>query len=73
MYKLEVQDLHKSYGVHQVLKGVSLQAQAGDVISIIGSSGSGKSTFLRCINLLEQPNAGEIVLCLLYTSDAADE
>ncbi len=62
MYKLEVQDLHKSYGEHQVLKGVSLQAQAGDVISIIGSSGSGKSTFLRCINLLEQPNAGNIVL-----------
>ncbi|MDL5595216.1 ATP-binding cassette domain-containing protein [Bacillus subtilis] len=62
MYKLEIQDLHKSYGVHQVLKGVSLQAQAGDVISIIGSSGSGKSTFLRCINLLEQPNAGSIVL-----------
>ncbi|WP_347907237.1 ATP-binding cassette domain-containing protein [Pseudomonas grandcourensis] len=62
MYKLEVRDLHKSYGAHQVLKGVSLQAQAGDVISIIGSSGSGKSTFLRCINLLEQPNAGNIVL-----------
>ncbi|AFY19419.1 ABC transporter ATP-binding protein [Pseudomonas sp. UW4] len=62
MYKLEVQDLHKSYGAHQVLKGVSLQAQAGDVISMIGSSGSGKSTFLRCINLLEQPNAGNIVL-----------
>lgn len=62
MYKLEVQDLHKSYGAHQVLKGVSLQAQAGDVISLIGSSGSGKSTFLRCINLLEQPNAGTIRL-----------
>lgn len=62
MYKLEIQDLHKSYGAHQVLKGVSLQARAGDVISIIGSSGSGKSTFLRCINLLEQPNAGNIVL-----------
>lgn len=62
MYKLEVQDLHKSYGAHQVLKGVSLQARAGDVISLIGSSGSGKSTFLRCINLLEQPNAGTILL-----------
>ena len=53
MYKLEVQDLHKRYGSHEVLKGVSLKAAAGDVISIIGSSGSGKSTFLRCINLLE--------------------
>jgi arginine/ornithine transport system ATP-binding protein len=62
MYKLEIQNLHKSYGAHQVLKGVSLEAKAGDVISIIGSSGSGKSTFLRCINLLEQPNAGNIVL-----------
>jgi arginine/ornithine transport system ATP-binding protein len=62
MYKLEIQDLHKSYGTHEVLKGVSLEAKAGDVISIIGSSGSGKSTFLRCINLLEQPNAGNIVL-----------
>ncbi|KKO17049.1 MULTISPECIES: ATP-binding cassette domain-containing protein [Pseudomonas] len=62
MNKLEIQDLHKSYGNHQVLKGVSLQAKAGDVISIIGSSGSGKSTFLRCINLLEQPNAGQIMV-----------
>ncbi|MFT5780860.1 MAG: arginine/ornithine transport system ATP-binding protein [Pseudomonas sp.] len=62
MYKLEVQDLHKSYGSNEVLKGVSLAAKAGDVISIIGSSGSGKSTFLRCINLLEQPNAGKILL-----------
>jgi arginine/ornithine transport system ATP-binding protein len=62
MYKLEIQNLHKSYGSHHVLKGVSLEAKAGDVISLIGSSGSGKSTFLRCINLLEQPNAGNIVL-----------
>jgi len=45
-----------------VLKGVSLSANAGDVISIIGSSGSGKSTFLRCINFLERPNAGEIIV-----------
>ena len=62
MNTLEIRNLHKSYGSVEVLKGVSLQAKAGDVISIIGSSGSGKSTFLRCINLLEQPNAGEIVL-----------
>lgn len=51
--KLNVIDLHKRYGEHEVLKGVSLQAKAGDVISIIGSSGSGKSTFLRCINFLK--------------------
>ena len=62
MYKLEVQDLHKRYSTHEVLKGVSLAAKAGDVISIIGSSGSGKSTFLRCINMLEQPHGGKILL-----------
>jgi len=60
IYKLVVDDLHKQYGDHEVLKGVSLRAKPGDVISIIGSSGSGKSTFLRCINFLEQPNAGRI-------------
>ncbi|WP_101048158.1 ABC transporter ATP-binding protein [Macromonas nakdongensis] len=61
-YKLQVDDLHKRYGQHEVLKGVSLRARAGDVISIIGSSGSGKSTFLRCINLLEKPHQGRIVV-----------
>ncbi|MBK7686727.1 MAG: ATP-binding cassette domain-containing protein [Rhodocyclaceae bacterium] len=60
MTQLEVQDLHKCYGANEVLKGVSLRAEAGDVISLIGSSGSGKSTFLRCINFLEHPNAGRI-------------
>jgi arginine/ornithine transport system ATP-binding protein len=60
--KLQVEDIHKSYGTHEVLKGVSLLAHAGDVISIIGSSGSGKSTFLRCINLLEKPHQGRIVV-----------
>ena len=60
--KLTVEDLHKHYGDHQVLKGVSLQARKGDVISLIGASGSGKSTMLRCINFLEQPDAGAITL-----------
>ncbi len=60
--KLEVHDIHKRYGAHEVLKGVSLTAHAGDVISIIGSSGSGKSTLLRCINLLERPQQGRIVV-----------
>ncbi len=55
-----VEDLHKSYGDLEVLKGVSLDAHDGDVISIIGASGSGKSTFLRCINLLELPSSGLI-------------
>jgi histidine transport system ATP-binding protein len=62
MYKLIVEDVHKNYGSHEVLKGVSLKARAGDVISLIGSSGSGKSTFLRCINHLEQPSAGRIIV-----------
>ncbi len=53
-------ELHKRYSNHEVLKGVSLQADAGDVISIIGSSGSGKNTFLRCINFLEKTSADTI-------------
>ena len=60
--KLQVENIFKRYGSQEVLKGVSLTARAGDVISIIGSSGSGKSTFLRCINLLEKPNQGRIVV-----------
>jgi arginine/ornithine transport system ATP-binding protein len=60
--KLQAIDIHKKFGDNEVLKGVSLEARAGDVISIIGSSGSGKSTFLRCINLLEKPNQGRIIV-----------
>jgi ABC-type histidine transport system ATPase subunit len=55
-------DIHKSFGNLEVLKGVSMTARKGDVISILGSSGSGKSTFLRCINFLETPDSGRIVL-----------
>ncbi len=55
-----VRDIHKSFGNLEVLKGISMDARKGDVISIIGASGSGKSTFLRCINLLERPSQGEI-------------
>ncbi|WP_138515606.1 ABC transporter ATP-binding protein [Rhodoferax bucti] len=58
--KLQVENIHKRFGSNEVLKGVSLSAHAGDVISIIGSSGSGKSTFLRCINMLEKPHQGRI-------------
>ncbi len=60
MAQLRVENLHKSYARNEVLKGVSLEADKGDVISMIGSSGSGKSTFLRCINLLEKPSEGRI-------------
>ncbi|MCP3867421.1 MAG: ATP-binding cassette domain-containing protein [Gammaproteobacteria bacterium] len=52
--------MHKSFGNHKVLKGIDMTADTGDVISIIGSSGSGKSTFLRCVNLLETPDSGDV-------------
>ncbi|MEM7442785.1 MAG: ATP-binding cassette domain-containing protein [Pseudomonadota bacterium] len=57
---LVARDIHKSFGALEVLKGISVSAHEGDVISLIGSSGSGKSTFLRCINLLEIPDEGEV-------------
>ncbi|WP_054006000.1 ABC transporter ATP-binding protein [Cypionkella psychrotolerans] len=57
---IRVDGLHKSFGTHEVLKGVSLTACEGDVVAIIGGSGSGKSTMLRCINFLETPSSGTI-------------
>jgi ABC-type histidine transport system ATPase subunit len=57
---LVIEDLHKSFGDLEVLKGISMTAQDGDVIAMIGSSGSGKSTLLRCINLLETPDSGRV-------------
>jgi len=59
---IQLRNIHKHFGPLEVLKGIDLDARDGDVISIIGSSGSGKSTFLRCINLLEKPSAGEIYI-----------
>ena len=59
-YLIDVVDLHKSFGELQVLKGVNEHISKGEVISIIGPSGGGKSTFLRCLNLLEVPEKGEI-------------
>ena len=58
---LRVNNLHKSFGKLEVLKGVNIDIYKGDAIAIIGPSGCGKSTFLRCLNLLEQPSAGEIL------------
>ena len=58
---LEVKELTKSFDNLQVLNGIDLSVNQGDVISIIGSSGSGKSTFIRCLNLLENPSSGEIL------------
>jgi len=58
---LSVEDLHKSFGNVEVLKGISLDVTRGEVLAIIGASGSGKSTLLRCVNLLEIPDSGRIV------------
>ena len=54
--------LHKRFGDHEVLKGVSLEIGKGEVIAMIGSSGSGKSTFLRCLNQLERVDRGEVII-----------
>ena len=60
MEMIKTVDLHKSFGALQVLKGVSETIEKGEVVSIIGPSGGGKSTFLRCLNLLEKPERGQI-------------
>src|SRR5438046_984686 len=57
---IEIEDLHKSYGAIEAVKGVSLQVQRGEAQFIIGPSGCGKSTLLRCINLLEEPTQGRL-------------
>ncbi|MFO1149912.1 MAG: amino acid ABC transporter ATP-binding protein [Alsobacter sp.] len=57
---VRIADLRKSFGQNEVLKGVSVDVMPGEVVSIIGASGSGKSTFLRCVNMLEQPDAGRL-------------
>jgi polar amino acid transport system ATP-binding protein len=60
---LEIRNLHKAYGSLEVIKGVDISAPAGHVLSLIGSSGSGKSTILRCANLLEDSQQGDILFC----------
>ena len=59
---VSVTNLRKTFGSLEVLKGISLEAREGDVVSILGSSGSGKSTMLRCINMLEVPDSGDITV-----------
>ena len=59
---LQAEGIHKRFGSNEKLKGISVTASKRNVISMIGSSGSGKSTFLRCLSLLEQPNADRIFL-----------
>ena len=58
---IRVQDLGKSFGSIDVLKGITVDIHKGDVVFVVGPSGSGKSTFLRCLNLLEEPTGGSII------------
>lgn len=58
---ITIKDLHKSFGDHEVLKGIDLEIKKGEILVIIGPSGSGKSTILRCMNLLETPTSGDII------------
>ena len=62
MSALIADNIHKAFGDHEVLKGVSLSVARGEVVTLIGASGSGKSTFLRCLNLLEMPQQGELAI-----------
>ncbi|KYJ97189.1 amino acid ABC transporter ATP-binding protein [Microbacterium sp. CH1] len=62
MSKIEVRDLHKSFGDNEVLKGIDLTVEDGEVIAVIGPSGSGKSTLLRCLNKLEEPTSGHVII-----------
>ncbi len=57
----QIKNLRKSFNKLEVLKGINMEIKSGEVVAIIGSSGSGKSTFLRCLNLLEEPDSGDII------------
>lgn len=59
---IEVRNLHKSFGAHEVLKGIDFHVDDGQVVCVIGPSGSGKSTLLRCVNRLEEPSSGTILV-----------
>ena len=67
--KIDVQDLHKSFGQNAVLKGIDVKLYEGDVVCIIGPSGSGKSTFLRTLNLLETITSGKVIVDGFELSD----
>jgi polar amino acid transport system ATP-binding protein len=66
---IDVQDLHKSFGDNEVLKGIDFHVNRGEVVCVIGPSGSGKSTLLRCVNLLEEPTAGKIFVSGVEVTD----
>lgn len=57
---IDIKNLSKSFGSHEVLKDINFSVEKGEVVTVIGSSGSGKSTLLRCLNLLETPDGGEV-------------
>ena len=59
---IKVNNLHKSFGKLEVLKGIDEVIEKNEVVCVIGPSGSGKSTFLRCLNLLEEPTSGDILI-----------
>ncbi len=59
---ISIKNLKKNYGSNHVLKDIDIDIEEGEVVVIVGSSGSGKSTFLRCLNLLEEPTSGEIIV-----------
>ncbi len=67
---IQVEDLHKSFGKNEVLKGIDLIVKQGEVVCVIGPSGSGKSTFLRCLNQLEKINSGKVIVAV---DDMVDE
>lgn len=69
---LTVRDLHKSFGAHEVVKGVDMDVRQGEVVVIIGPSGSGKSTFIRCLNSLEEPSLGTVVIANGDSANAGD-
>lgn len=59
---IKVENLHKSFGDHEVLKGIDCEIQSSEVVCVIGPSGSGKSTFLRCLNMLESITSGQVTI-----------
>ena len=61
MSMISVKGLQKNFGKHEVLKGIDIDIQPGEVVAIVGPSGCGKSPFLRCLNLLEKPSGGQIL------------
>ena len=69
---IKMNDVHKSFGKLEVLKGINLHIEKGEVVVIIGPSGSGKSTVLRCMNYLEQPTSGEVIVDGMNLNDKAN-